>query len=301
MASPCRGPIAFIDLLGFKDWMRAPSTTPDVLCDTLEKHASVVRDAMTYAVLPEHIAGAVHKAVTGHDLEPEHRGPRPIRLEYVIFSDCIVIYESDAPSCIGADWKVLKRLIKCCSALSFSLLSLNRPFPFRGCITHGDYCVQYDRAGIIVAGKPLVDAYEFERQLECIGVVVHPDAARTYGLNGQRPSYWRNMNLQSECEPERLMLAKWDRSPMKEGCQLGLEGLSAPAVLPVCLRAGQDPASRDFADNALRDLKSAIGILEILRPKADVLDHPKYEATLQLYERVYRETSDVLARRPFPR
>jgi hypothetical protein len=107
--------------------------------------------------------------------------------------------------------------------------------------------------------------------------------------------------LRSECEPEWLMLAEWNSSPMKKGCQLGLDGLSAPAVLPVCLRAGQDPASRDFADNALRDLKSAIGILEKLMRKADVLDHPKYEATLKLYERVCRETSDVLAGRPFPR
>jgi hypothetical protein len=109
------------------------------------------------------------------------------------------------------------------------------------------------------------------------------------------------MSHQSQFMPEYLMLAKWDPIPTKEECQPGLKRLSVPAVLPVCLDAGQYPASREFADNAQRDLRSAIGFLNKLRHDAGVHDHTKYDNTLQLYKRVYSETSDVLAGRPFPK
>jgi len=166
MATCVNGTVAFIDLLGFGQHIKEHTDKENMA--RVESYAKAVEEATTRVVLP-----------------PEEGGrseAQRICLSYAIFSDSIVIYERSRPDKFEeaftpgeAQWGAFKPVLKACSRLSFLLLRIGQPFT--GCITQGTYYVHYDpqRGGVIVAGKPVLEAVNWQEKQGWIGIVVRPE------------------------------------------------------------------------------------------------------------------------------
>lgn len=162
------GPVAYIDLLGFSDYIR--KNERDKIGERVGGFAEAVRQATALVTLP---------------VEPGVRDkPLSVNFDYAIFSDSLVLYQWMYGYTINwkrgmqvrHEWGALKEMLSVCSRLSFLLLQMGQPF--RGCITRGEYCAHKDPEGrgIIVAGKPVIEAYELEGRQDWIGIVLHKDA-----------------------------------------------------------------------------------------------------------------------------
>ena len=271
MAIEFNGPVAFIDLLGFTNFVR--QSDPSKLKYLIEKYAEAVERAMTYHTLP-----------TG-------TGDSPLRLRYAVFSDSLVIYEHTSFSDRRQAQVHFERLIGCCSHLSYRLLELGQPF--RGCIAQGDYCVQHDveHRGIIVAGKPLLDAYDWEQRLQWIGIVMHPTVLTRYQPSDPPNRSTLDLFANNNEFRHRLMSHRWKKIPLRADKADKAETLeSSLAILPVQRKEGPEYKFLCFAES----LSNATEMLESLRRRAKDKDIcRKYEATLEFYKAVQQERSQL--------
>src|ERR1051325_8865090 len=90
-------------------------------------------------------------------------------VEYVVFSDSIIVTtENDSEASFVA-------LLRRCSKVFYALLE--NEFPLRGAISHGDFVRRETKGrGVFVAGKPIVDAYRFEKAQNWVGILIAPTA-----------------------------------------------------------------------------------------------------------------------------
>jgi len=139
------GHVAFIDILGF----RAIVSRPDV-SDKLREYAEAVGAA----------AGAA-----------DRKG-----VEYIVFSDTIVMYD-------GVRDNEMDGILMSCSVLFEKLLKAG--FPFRGCISYGQFCRHKGRAskGTLVAGEPIIEAFGYEGRQNWIGIMLAPSMIRRHWSN----------------------------------------------------------------------------------------------------------------------
>jgi hypothetical protein len=91
-------------------------------------------------------------------------------IESVVFSDSIVLTKH------GRDPESLRVVCEACSRLMFNLISLN--IPVRGAIACGDYVTSRIDNSTFVAGKPIVEAYDYESRQDWIGVILTASAIR---------------------------------------------------------------------------------------------------------------------------
>jgi hypothetical protein len=110
-------------------------------------------------------------------------------VDYVVFSDSIVLTtRSDSE-----DW--FRILLLWCSRL-FSVM-LKKEIAVRGAIAHGSFVRKAAPYGVFVAGKAIIDAYNFEKAQDWIGIMLAPSAVK------------RVPDLSERCRIE--------------GCQVGLD------------------------------------------------------------------------------
>jgi hypothetical protein len=148
--------VAFVDILGFKDLVRANSL---IKVTQLIRH--VIQDGCVRAVL----RGADPGSATSLDVR--------------IISDSIIIWtDSDEPT----------EFMNLVVAMRFLLaLTFVQGVPLRGAIAWGELDLVSDHAGgsiqtESVVGKALVDAYEAEGVQEWSGGLVTEEAARRYAM-----------------------------------------------------------------------------------------------------------------------
>jgi len=292
MASWGRGFIAFIDLLGFRKIVEEArdENGMDKLCQRLDEYAGAVADSMTYDFLPASIANAIRRASDEEygTKRPSVDSDQPVRLNYVIFSDCIVIYESGHAGPGGKGGQKLERLIRCCSQLSYALLELEQPF--RGCIAAGNYCVRPDpkHKGVLVVGQPLLDAYKWEQRLQWIGIVMHPTVL-DQPSDPPNPSTLDFLAKDNKSR-YRLMCHRLKKIPLRaDKADKAKTPESLLAILPV--QRTRVP-NHEFLCFARRSLESSIEWLESLRRRAEKKkDIRKYDATIKFYRAVQQEWS----------
>ena len=85
--------------------------------------------------------------------------------DYIVFSDNVVIY-------MPATFNNLSKVIRLCSQLLYKLIHLQ--IPIRGTISYGQ--IERDEKGEkrIVSGKPIIDAYDYERKQDWLGIIISP-------------------------------------------------------------------------------------------------------------------------------
>jgi hypothetical protein len=279
MAVQLCGPVAFVDLLGFKDFVR--DSDPTKLQRRVEKFSEAVELAMTWFTGPSPIKGTL-----------------TLRLRYAVFSDSLIIYENRSPD-LRESQKRVERLIKCCSHLSYLLLELDQPF--RGCIAEGEYIVEHGKthSGTIVAGKPLLDAYDWEQRLQWIGIVLHPSVQDQSSL-GVRPTDSINLYFRAQTGLEySLMMDKYPAIPLRKKKEaVELEYADAPAILSVRKRGNASASQREFLNRYIESLRWASDKLEFLKRKAPPKDSSKYNATLAWYRDVLSSRESLIGEIP---
>lgn len=89
------------------------------------------------------------------------------RLNYVVFSDSLVIYSSEL------SYEAAQDMMGSVADLCFNLLTKHQ-LAIRGSITAGSLSFYRDGNDVVVAGPPIVEAYRYETQQDWIGVLVTP-------------------------------------------------------------------------------------------------------------------------------
>ena len=89
-------------------------------------------------------------------------------VEYVVFSDSIVLSTpDDSPNSFLA-------LANQCSVLLGAMLE--KDIPLRGAIACGSYFRTQTTGGVFLAGKAIIDAYNFEKAQDWVGIMLAPSA-----------------------------------------------------------------------------------------------------------------------------
>jgi hypothetical protein len=134
------------------------------------------------------------------------------KLPYVVFSDSIVIYagqevgretKGDPGSLLTSEEQLLAAITISCARLFEQLALLSQPF--KGCISGGEFeCHQDSGAGVLIAGRPLVEAYHYEQKQDWIGIMFSPRLVDEQGhflrtmptlIHCQTPSEYNKLSL----------------------------------------------------------------------------------------------------------
>jgi hypothetical protein len=107
----------------------------------------------------------------------EDKGGMP-QIEYVVFSDSIVIATTDNTEAS------FQGLLKRCSTVFGALLA--REIPVRGAVAHGTYVSEKTDSGRFVAGRAIIDAYQFEGEQDWVGIMLSPSVIRQFPDLGKR-------------------------------------------------------------------------------------------------------------------
>jgi hypothetical protein len=191
-------------------------------------------------------------------------------LKYVLFSDSVVFYS------LSDGREAQEAIVGACSEAMHKLL--RQGVAIRGAIAHGDFIRTLDPgSGIVIAGRPIVDAFEYEKGQDWIGIMVCPSVlredpelrSRAQALSPKRANEtWEMWRSRSEAA---LTLQEWEEIPFHGEPDLQLEH-AALAVVPL------SPTAR-LATEIKADLDATKALLENLRfeapqPKAQL----KYQA-----------------------
>jgi hypothetical protein len=92
-------------------------------------------------------------------------------VDTVLFSDTVVLYAfDDSPG-------MYEEIVELTSALSYHLLMAE--VPTRGAIAYGAFArSERESHGVVVAGRPIIEAHFFESQLQWIGAMLSPSVLR---------------------------------------------------------------------------------------------------------------------------
>gem|GEM_PF-2050507 len=163
-----KGYVAFLDVLGFRSMVGTPDAE-----HKLSAYMKTVDDA---------VAGS------GEDL-----------LEYVIFSDSIVINSK------VDDEKAFESIVAASSALFARFLE--EGMALRGSIAYGDFVRSERSNGVFVAGRPIVEAYDYELRQNWVGIIICPSAVSKQADLDKRCAIpqWNEIN-QPDFDIQRLRL-----------------------------------------------------------------------------------------------
>lgn len=258
--------VAYVDLLGFTDRVLQGETR-----QVLGKYAQAIRDATTILEVPD------ARLPSG----------KPLRLYtwYSVFSDSLLIYDwIMGPRELRKDWNSLCHVIKASAHLSYNLIEFGQPF--KGCITQGK-CWHHEDPngrGIILAGKPVLDAVDWERKLNWIGILIDPTLAN------------KHSELKSVCDPDKaptdlslfatwrwpLMVAKCKNIPLHFKRAEDTKEMEGIAVVPA-------RNTDNNAQDSIEALDRARTALDGMCKVAPELDRAKYQVTLRCYEQAIEQ------------
>jgi hypothetical protein len=134
---PLKGYVALIDVLGFRDLVGKD----DELTSVAAYSSTII------------------------DLFDRENGPN--NLQFVLFSDNLVVNTKDASE------SSLEQLVMACSHLLFTLAA--QGIAIRGAISHGSFIRSpTERRGVIVAGRPIVEANDYQHRQDWVGIILAP-------------------------------------------------------------------------------------------------------------------------------
>jgi len=99
-------------------------------------------------------------------------------VNYVVFSDNIILTVE------GKEADSLLTIASTCSQLMYELLKVN--IPIRGAISKGNFIRSSVGKSVFVAGRPVIEAYQFEQVQDWIGIMIAPSAILSVPDLGKR-------------------------------------------------------------------------------------------------------------------
>lgn len=96
--------------------------------------------------------------------------PSISEIDFVVFSDTIVLTTRND------DELSFQALLRRCSMLFGAMLEME--IPLRGAIAYGSYYRRNVAGGVFLAGTAIIDAHNFEKQQDWVGIMVSPSAVR---------------------------------------------------------------------------------------------------------------------------
>ena len=191
------------------------------------------------------------------------------QVRYVVFSDSILLYIGcDAPDGPGrrlALWLLLVR-----TAALYRQLLLDK-FPVRGAVAYGRFeSLPEGGHGVIVAGRPIVEAHRYEERQNWIGIMLTPSTLEALGPKAEEI-------LKSQSLPKRrfppwqLLVRKAKKIPFHDS----EDPYSGWAVLPISGEGCLLPELPRELDQAIH----ALNIMKALAP--DPGAQKKYNTTTQ--------------------
>jgi len=144
-------------------------------------------------------------------------------VEYLVFSDNIIIYDRKSSNNIGP-------IAACCSNLFDNLLKIG--LPFRGAIAHGRFSYQTPDKGTIIAGRPIIEAHQYEQMQDWIGVMLCPSV-----VEAQWPRTQKSSPLASHI-PD--CIRAYHKIPLKSEREGSVEGFHGYAIIPDLTAQGEE-------------------------------------------------------------
>ena len=204
------------------------------------------------------------------------------QLQFVLFSDNLVINTRDE------NRESFITLVNACSDIFYNLT--RREIAVRGAIAHGLFMRSPNtRQGVIVAGRPIVEADQYQHVQNWVGIMLTPSVLR------------RDKNLQSECATisrrtsdetvsdwlKRISLSahikKWDKIPFHTGESTSDGSYTGFAVVPL------NPELSSVKD-VVASLNNTLHYLEIMKAAApNPASQTKYNAALAFLKHVKDE------------
>jgi hypothetical protein len=126
---------------------------------------------------------------------------RDKNIEYVVFSDSIVVTTANDTD------DSLQMIAKACSSVFGAFLKLE--IPVRGAITHGSYIRQKTDSGTFVAGRAIVDAYQFEKIQNWCGIMLCPSIVEKVSDLSDRCRLYKVVRTEREAVQRQIDLAPW--------------------------------------------------------------------------------------------
>lgn len=114
------------------------------------------------------------------------------RVQFVVFSDSLVLTTEDDSD------DAFKAILRRCSRAFGMLLEID--IPLRGAIAHGNYFRTETPGGVFVAGRAIVDAYDFEKIQDWVGIMLAPSVIKHVGVEELK----RRCRLSPVETPEQL-------------------------------------------------------------------------------------------------
>ncbi|MBI5748362.1 MAG: hypothetical protein HZA00_04490 [Nitrospinae bacterium] len=88
-------------------------------------------------------------------------------VNYNLYSDSLILYTNT----LGKD--PLMQLLSAVSKTTYGLL-MKLDMPVRGCVSAGEFTINKGGGSVVIAGKPLIDAYEYEKKQDWVGIMLSP-------------------------------------------------------------------------------------------------------------------------------
>jgi hypothetical protein len=194
-------------------------------------------------------------------------------LEYVLFSDNLVINTSADSS------EALRTIVVACSELFFNLTK--QGVALRGAIAYGPFMRSpTTRRGVILAGRPIVEAHYYQTMQNWIGIMLCPSVVRhNQSLKTACSIYGNNSQAVSQRLP--ICLQPYHDIPFHGGVYDGY------AVVPM----QQDVAVPRGVRDSLEETKVLLSRMKETAP--DPESQRKYDATIVWLKKVRGDWSKV--------
>jgi hypothetical protein len=151
--------VAFLDIMGFKDRVFR------------EEHKDVKKMLESLRPTIEDIEKEAKKRLQGQiPLQEKNKAEKSTssHIFHVSFSDSIILFSND-----HSDESAMEIIINAAVVLSEAI---KNEIPMKGAIAFGEMTVDIQNS--LYFGKPLIDAYELQKELQLYGVVLHHTAER---------------------------------------------------------------------------------------------------------------------------
>ena len=147
---PLQSRVAFVAYLDILGFTKLVQDQPEVVGDVLEQFTAISSEQGSEA------------------------------LDYLLFSDLIILYTKDDSELS------FQEILSKVADLQYKMLE--RQIPIRGCISHGHIKLLSGSRGHIIAGSPIIDAYQYEGRQQWVGVMLSPGRLKSY--EGFMSWYW---------------------------------------------------------------------------------------------------------------
>jgi hypothetical protein len=185
-----------------------------------------------------------------------------LSLRYAMFSDSVIITVSDDSA------NALIKLVSACSRIAGRLFALE--VPVRGAIAHGAYVrSETSELGSVVAGRPITEAYGWERAQDWVGISLAPSVVRKLGVSmlksKVRPTLIAGDDVLEDWKARAQWIAhlvSWDHIPHREDLQQAPEEMVGFAVVPLA----EDVLTVKDVSAGLQRLHEFAGRMRVVAP-----------------------------------